>query len=58
MKRLREYLRARLLERSTWVGIGAAIAGAAALPSPYSWLCIAAGIVAAIAPERPAGSGA
>lgn len=51
MKALR-YLRARLSERSTWAGIVVAVTGGAALPSPYSWLAIAAGAIGAILPER------
>ena len=49
MKILR-YLKDRLDERSTWVGIGAAITGAAALSSPFSWLAIATGTVAVLVP--------
>jgi hypothetical protein len=45
------YLKARLDERSTWVAITAAVAGAAALPSPYSWLAIGAGVIGALVPS-------
>lgn len=44
------YLRARLREASTWTGIGAAIAGGALLPSPYSWGMIASGVIAVLLP--------
>ena len=50
MKTLR-FLKARLGEKSTWAAIGVGIAGGAALPSPYSWLFIAVGIVGALIPE-------
>lgn len=45
-----KYLRARLREASTWTGVSAAIAAAAMLPSPYSWLVMACGIVAVLLP--------
>lgn len=45
-----KYLRARLREASTWTGVSAAIAGAAMLPGPYSWLVSACGIVAVFLP--------
>lgn len=44
------YLKNRLDEKSTWAGVAAAITGGAALPSPYSWLCIAAGTIAVLIP--------
>lgn len=47
------YLKKRLAERSTWVGFGTAIAGAAALEAPYSWLAIACGCIAMLVPEAP-----
>ena len=46
-----QFLKARLGEKSTWAAIGVGIAGGAALPSPYSWLFIAVGIVGALLPE-------
>lgn len=52
-----DYLRCRLRERGTWIAIGAAVTGAAALSSPYSWMAIAAGVVAALLPT-PGGKGA
>ena len=52
MKLLR-HLKARLAEKSSWAGIVLAITGGAALPAPYSWLAIAAGIVGVLIPEKP-----
>lgn len=52
-----DYLRCRLRERGTWIAIGGAVTGAAALSSPYSWMAIAAGVVAALLPT-PGGKGA
>ncbi len=48
------YVKARFREETTWLGIIAAITGGATLVAPYSWLVIAAGIVAVLAPERKA----
>jgi hypothetical protein len=48
--RIVAYLKARLEERSTWVGIGTAIVGGSALPLPFNWLAIGAGVVAALVP--------
>lgn len=45
-----EYLKNRLLERGTWAAIGITIAGGALLPTPYSWLAIAVGVVGALVP--------
>lgn len=50
--RVIRYLRARLNEKSTWAGIGLAITGGAALPAPYSWLAIAAGVIGVLAPTN------
>lgn len=44
------YLKARLLEQSTWASIGIAIAGAAALAAPYSYLAIAVGVMGTLVP--------
>jgi hypothetical protein len=49
------YLRRRLEERSTWVALGAAVAGAAALPSPYSWIAIGIGIIGTLLPSSGGG---
>ncbi|MDE2103186.1 MAG: hypothetical protein KGL39_38425 [Patescibacteria group bacterium] len=46
------YLKDRLDERSTWAAIGAAVTGAAALQSPYSWLAIAVGIIGTLIPTK------
>lgn len=45
-----EYIKARLNEKTTWAGIVAAITAGATLESPYSWLVIAAGILAVVVP--------
>ncbi len=50
--RLLAYLKARLTERSTWAGIGAAIVGGSALPGPFSWLAMGAGVIAMLVPTR------
>jgi hypothetical protein len=50
--RIVTYVKARLEERSTWVGIGAAIVGGSALSTPFSWLVIAAGVVAVFVPTK------
>lgn len=47
------YIKNRLAERSTWIGFGTAVAGGAALASPYSWLVIGFGIMACLVPEPP-----
>lgn len=44
------YVKARLCERSTWAAVGVAIAGGAALPSPFSWMAIAVGVIGALTP--------
>jgi hypothetical protein len=45
------YIRARLNERSTWLMIGAGVAGAAALMSPWSYVAAAIGVIAALVPD-------
>jgi len=50
--RLLSYLKARLQERSSWAGIGAVIVGGSALPTPFSWLAILTGVVAALVPSK------
>lgn len=50
------YLKRRLGERSTWAAVVLAISGGALLPSPYSWLAIAAGIIGALTPEPQKGA--
>lgn len=48
------YVKARLNERGTWAAIVLAITGGAALPAPYSWLAIAAGVIGALVPTSRA----
>jgi hypothetical protein len=50
--RLLVYLTARLAERSSWVGMGAAIVGGSALSTPFNWLAIAVGVVAVLVPTK------
>jgi hypothetical protein len=47
------YLRARISERSTWIAIGAAVGVAAALPSPWGYVSLAVGTIAALIPDGP-----
>lgn len=47
-----KYIRARLAEPSTFAGFGVAVAGAAALPSPYSWLVAGCGCIAVLLGEK------
>lgn len=58
MRKMLAYLRNRLAERSTWAAIAAGITGAALLPSPYSWLAIAAATIGALTPTAKPGEGA
>ncbi len=46
-----DYLKARLLERTTWAGITAAIVGGAAVATPYSYMLIVAGVIGALTPS-------
>jgi len=45
------YIKARLAERSTWASVVLAITGGAALPDPYSWLAIGAGVIGTLVPS-------
>lgn len=45
------YVRGRLTEKSTFVGIGAAVAGGGVVPAPYSYWVIAFGVIAIFIPE-------
>lgn len=45
-----KYIKNRLQEKGTWAGIVAAITAGASLEVPYSWLVIAAGVLAVIVP--------
>lgn len=51
------YIKARLLEKSTWVGISGGVAAAAALSPPWSFVTIAIAAIMAIlptsSPENP-----
>ena len=44
------YVKARLLEKSTWLGISAGVAAAAALSPPWSYVTIAIAAIMAILP--------
>jgi hypothetical protein len=46
------YLRARLTEKSTMMGIGAAVAAGGVVPAPYSYYVIAFGVLAVFYPEN------
>lgn len=46
-----EYIKARLNEKTTWAGVVAAVTAGAALDAPYSWLVIAAGVIAILVPS-------
>lgn len=46
------WLRSRLQERSTFVGIGTAIGAASVLPAPWSWLSLVVGTLAALIPDK------
>lgn len=47
------YIKSRLKEKSTLVGIASAIAAGGVIPAPYSYYVIAAGIAAVFIPETP-----
>lgn len=46
------WIKARLGERSTWVGIGMAVSAAAVLPWPWSGLSFGAGVIASMVPDN------
>ena len=46
------YLKRRLSEKSTYAGIALAVAGAAALAVPYSWIVIGLGVCGVLAPTK------
>ena len=50
MKALGAYLVSRLLEASSWAGIGVAIGGASTVAAPYSYGVMLAGIAAVLVP--------
>jgi hypothetical protein len=47
------YLKARLVERSTWSDIIVTIAAAAVLPPPWSHVTVLIGVVKALVPDGP-----
>lgn len=47
------YLRKRLNERSTWLLIGAGVAGAAALVWPWSLIAAVIAVIGALVPDGP-----
>lgn len=51
------YLKARLGERSTWVGIGIAVGAAAALPAPWNAISFGVGTIASLIPDAKLGGG-
>lgn len=50
MKALR-YAKARMGERSTWLGIVTAATSAAVIPEPWSYIMFAASVVMVVVPE-------
>lgn len=46
------YLKARIGEKSTWLGVAGAATTAAVVPEPWSWLLYAASVLAALTPEK------
>jgi hypothetical protein len=51
MKATLSYLKARLLERSTWIAIGASVGVSAALSWPWSLISLICGAAAALVPD-------
>lgn len=49
------WLKSRLSERSTLIGIGTAIAAASVLPDPWNWLSLGVGTLAALIPDGKVG---
>lgn len=50
------FIKSRVGERSTWVGIGMAVSAAAVLPWPWSAIAFAAGVVSSFVPDGKVGS--
>lgn len=48
------YIKARLSERSTWLGIGVAITGASTLEAPWSYAFVAVGVIGCLVPTTGA----
>jgi hypothetical protein len=51
VRRIFAYVRGRLGEKSTLLGISSAIAAGGIIPAPYSYYAIGAGILAVFVPE-------
>lgn len=49
------YLKARLGERSTWVGVGVACGAAAALSTPWNAISFGVGVIASMIPDGKVG---
>lgn len=50
MLKLVSYLKARLVEKSTWAAVGIGVTGAAALELPWSYVFIAIAVIGALVP--------
>lgn len=48
------YVKARLMEPSTWLLFSAAIGSASVLPAPYSYMSLFCGVVAGMIPNQKA----
>ena len=46
------FIKARLEERSTWIWIGTAVAGASSLPKPWNYFSLAVGVIAGMCPNK------
>lgn len=51
MKVTFNYVKARVIERSFWVGVGLAAAAAAVLPYPWNYISMVAGVIGALVPD-------
>lgn len=49
------YVKARLGERSTWVGVGVACGAAAALSTPWNIISFSVGVIASMVPDGKVG---
>ena len=58
MKALKNYIVRRLNERSFWIGVGTAVAAAAALPEPWGWIALGVGTMASLVPDGKISDGA
>jgi hypothetical protein len=50
------YLKARVGERSTWVGVGLAASAAAVLPYPWNLVSFITGVIASLIPDGTVGA--